>query len=245
MKRPLTPSLLLTLSALALTTPTSASAESYQQYLERLRDICAVDCLQPRRFQIAARKRSGNAIDDMAVIMDVVEVRQAGDKLELHNIAQDTSALVELELLRSAGIDTSFRAGVGGRTRNRVSGRSPEVVVIEIDKSTLSDILNTKALLAPAIGPDDVDTGSGEGIVVEGDGEKRVIKPTLPRLRSYFRNRRVVVRGQPRLKPVWVGARLDRRRKQVTLVLDNAEDIALLPEYDSNGEAVIIDPLNK
>ena len=243
MKRPLI--LSLSLSALALTMPTSASAESYTDYLERLRDICSVDCLQPRRFQIAARKRLSNAVDDMAVIMDVVEVRQVGDKFELHNIAQDTSALVELELLGSAGIDTSFRNGIGGRTRNRVSGPSPEVVVIEIDKSTFMDILNTGALLAK---PDTVGTTvakKGGDILVEGDGEKKLVEPSLPRLRSYFRNRRVVVRGQPRLTPVWVGARLDRRRKQVTLVLDNAEDIALLPIYDENGEAQVVDPLNK
>ena len=82
-----------TASTLTFVAPTSTSAESYQQYLERLLDICSVDCLQPRRFQIAARKRSSNAVDDMALIMDVVEVRQVGDKFELHNIAQDTSAL--------------------------------------------------------------------------------------------------------------------------------------------------------
>ena len=238
-------SLILAASTLPFAAPTAVQAESYQQYLERLRDICAVDCLQPRRFQIAARKRSSNAVDDMAVIMDVVEVRQAGDKFELHNIAQDTSALVELELLASAGIDTSFRNGIGGRTRNRVSGPSPEVVVIEIDKSTFTDILNTGALLAAPeiVGATAADQGGD--ILVEGDGERRLVEPSLPRLRSYFRNRRVVVRGQPRLTPVWVGARLDRRRKQVTLVLDDAQDIALLPIYDEKGEAQVVDPLNR
>lgn len=237
-------SFLVAVSALSLITPSTASAESYQQYLERLRDICSVECLQPRRFQIAARKRSSEATDDMAVIMDVVEVRAVGDKFELHNIAQDSSALVELELLASAGIDTSFGSGVGGRIRNRVAGRSPEVVVIEIDKETFADILNTDALLAPAI-ENSESADKDAGIVVEGDAERKRLEPTLPRLRSYFRNRRVVVRGQPRLAPVWVGARLDRRRKQVTLAIDNAEDIALLPEYDKDGNAVFVDPLNE
>jgi hypothetical protein len=237
--------LILAASTLPFAAPTEVQAESYQQYLERLRDICSVDCLQPRRFQIAARKRSSNAVDDMAVIMDVVEVRQAGDKFELHNIAQDTSALVELELLASAGIDTSFRNGIGGRTRNRVSGPSPQVVVIEIDKSTFTDILNTGALLANADPEGATDPGQGGDILVEGDGERRLVEPSLPRLRSYFRNRRVVVRGQPRLTPVWVGARLDRRRKQVTLVLDDAQDIALLPIYNEKGEAQVVDPLNR
>lgn len=229
-------------SALILITPSSVSAENYQQYLERLRDICAVECLEPRPFQIAARKRNSGAEDDMAVIMDVVEVRAVGDKFELHNIAADSSALVELELLGSAGIDTSFGSGVGGRTRNRVAGRSPEVVVIEIDKQTFADILNTDALLAPSV--ESSESGEeGAGIVVEGDTEQERLEATLPRLRAYFRNRRVVVRGQPRLTPVWVGGRLDRRRKQVTLAIDNAEDIALLPEYDENGEAIFVDPL--
>ncbi|UAB77575.1 hypothetical protein INR77_12350 [Erythrobacter sp. SCSIO 43205] len=232
-------------SAFMLLAPASAKAESYQQYLDRLRDICSVDCLEPRRFQIAARKRSSDASGDMALIMDVAEVRAVGDKFELHNIVADSSALVELELFASAGIDTSFGSGVGGRTRNRVAGRSPEVVVIELDKATFTDILNTKDLLAPKIGTEAQEAGDGKGILVERDGEVEQIEATLPRLRSYFRNRRVVVRGQPRLTPVFVGARLDRRRKQVTLVVDNAEDIALLPEYDENGEAVIVDPLSK
>lgn len=239
-------SFLTAISATVLIIPSSASAESYQQYLERLRDICAVECLEPRPFQIAARKRASGTPDDMAIIMDVVEVRQAGDKFELHNIAQDSSALVELELLGSAGIDTSFGSGVGGRTRNRVAGRSPEVVVVEIDKQTFTDILNTKALVAssPQNGQGEGE-GADEGIVVDGDTERQLIKASLPRLRAYFRNRRVVVRGQPRLAPVWVGGRLDRRRKQVTLVLDNAEDLALLPKYNDQGEAVIVDPLSE
>lgn|GEM_PF-1920217 len=234
-------------SALTLLAPSSTKAESYQQYLERLRDICSVECLEPRRFQIAARKRSSEASGDMAVIMDVVEVRVVGDKFELHNIVSDSSALVELELLASAGIDTSFGSGVGGRTRNRVAGRSPEVVVIELDKATFADILNTEKLLAPKVSNSASERGEeeGEGIIVERDGETEMVEASLPRLRSYFRNRRVVVRGQPRLTPVYVGARIDRRRKQVTLMVDNAEDIALLPEYDENGEAVIVDPLNK
>lgn len=237
-------SFLAAISATVLITPSSASAESYQQYLERLRDICSVECLEPRPFQIAARKRSSDAEDDMAVIMDVVEVRAVGDKFELHNIAADSSALVELELLGSAGIDTSFGSGVGGRTRNRVAGRSPEVVVIEIDKQTFADILNTDALLAPSIKSSESGE-EGAGIVVEGDTEQERLQATLPRLRSYFRNRRVVVRGQPRLTPVWVGGRLDRRRKQVTLAIDNADDIALLPEYDDDGNAVFVDPLKE
>jgi hypothetical protein len=31
----------------------------------------------------------------------------------------------------------------------------------------------------------------------------------------------------------------------VTLMVDNAEDIALLPEYDADGNAVFVDPLSR
>ena len=57
---------------LTLAAPSPASAETYQEYLTRLRDVCAVDCMQPREFQLAARKRASRDADgDMALIMDV------------------------------------------------------------------------------------------------------------------------------------------------------------------------------
>jgi len=73
---------------------------------------------------------------------------------------------------------------------------------------------------------------------VEGDTERKFVEPSLTELRKHFRNRRVVVRGQPRLQAVWVGGRIDRRRKQVTLVVEDAKDIALLPRYNDDGEPV-------
>lgn len=228
-------------SALSFAAPSTSWAETYPEYLDRLRDICSVDCLQPRQFKVSARKRDADAEGDMALIMDVVEVRQVDDKFELHNMSVEGSALLERAILGSAGIDTSFGSGIGGLTTNRARGRSPNLVVIEMDKQTFADLLNTGALLAPEFEHDEDE----DGIVVEGDTEREVLVPTLGRLRSYFRNRRVVVRGQPRLTPVWVGARLDRRRKQVTLQIDNPEDIALLPKYDDDGRAVIVDPLNR
>lgn len=233
----------VTLTVLVATHPSAAHAEPYQQYLERLRNICAVECLEPKPFQRAARKRDADDADDMAIIMDVAEVRQAGDKFELHNLVIESNALVEQSILGSAGVDTSFGTGVGGLSRNRPVGRNPNVVVIELDEATFLDILNLSAPLdAAKVGTD----AQGEGeIVVDGDREREVIKATLPNLRSYFRNRRIVVRGTPRLTPVWVGGRLDYRRKQVTLMVNNADDIALLPEYDENGNAVLVDPLNR
>lgn len=228
------------LAATLATHPSGVSAETYQEYLARLRDICAVECLEPKQFQRAARKRDADDANDMAVIMDVAEVRQAGDKFELHNLVIESNALVEQSILGSAGIDTSFGTGVGGLSRNRPVGRNPNVVVIELDEATFLDILN---LAAP---PDAaaVSESEGEGgIVVDGDREREIREATLPNLRSYFRNRRIVVRGTPRLTPVWVGGRLDYRRKQVTLMVDSADEIALLPEYDADGNAVFVNPL--
>jgi hypothetical protein len=223
--------------------PPAAHAETYQQYLERLRNICAVECLEPKQFQRAARKRDSEDADDMAIIMDVAEVRRSGDKYELHNIVIETNALVEQSILGSAGIDTSFGTGIGGLSRNRPVGRNPNVVVIELDEATFLDILN---LSAPPDAAQVTTNAEGESdIVVDGDRDREVVEATLPNLRSYFRNRRIVVRGTPRLAPVWVGGRLDYRRKQVTLMVDNAEDIALLPEYDADGNAVFVDPLSR
>lgn len=124
--------------------------------------------------------------------MDVVDVRKVGDKFELHNTLAENSALVEREIFGSAGIDTTFGSGVGGRTRNRASGRNPSVIIVEIDEQTFADILNTGALLAPAFEHDEEE----DVIVVEGEREREVLKPTFARLRSYFRNRRIVVRGK-------------------------------------------------
>ncbi|MEE4199197.1 hypothetical protein [Erythrobacter sp.] len=229
--------------ALLFAMPSPASAETYQQYLERLRDICAAECLEPKQLQRAARKRSPSEEGDMAIIMDVAEVRQAGNRYELHNIRIDASPLIEQALLGSAGIDTSFGSGVGGLSRDRVTGRHPSVVVIEIDRDTLSDILNTKRLMTDRGDSEREAREEGEeAIVVDGEREVELLEPSVPKLRSYFRGRRVVVRGQPRLTATWVGGRIDRRRKQVTLVLESADRIALLPEYDEDGNAAIVDP---
>ena len=85
---------------------------------------------------------------------------------------------------------------------------------------------------------DDAATG---GIVVEGERDQEFVEPTLGTLRTYFRNRRVVVRGQPRLETVFIGARRDFRRKQVTLEVGSADNLVLLPRYDENGDPVMLD----
>jgi hypothetical protein len=78
-----------------------------------------------------------------------------------------------------------------------------------------------------------------EDIVVEGDAPAKKVKPTLSSLSGLLLNRRVVVRGSPRLTAVWKGGRLDYRNKQVTLEVDNVEDLVLLPRFDEDGEAIV------
>jgi hypothetical protein len=227
------------LAAIGLSFPATVSAEPYQEYLSRLRDICSVDCLQPRQFQRTARKRGSADEGDMALIMDVVEVRRVGNKFELYNIDTQNNALVDVELLGSAGINTSSSNGVGGLPRGRQTARHPNVIVIEIDETAMYDLLNAGLQASGLANPDDLASEPEGGIIVGGDAEREVVAPSLAEMRSYFRNRRVVVRGQPRLEAVFIGARRDFRRKQVTLEVDNAGFVALLPRYDKNGEPVL------
>lgn len=227
------------LAAFAFTAPTTAAAEPYEDYLSRLRDICSVDCLQPRQFQRTARKRESADEGDMALIMDVVEVRRVGNKFELYNIDTQNNPLVDVEVLGSAGINTSSSNGVGGLPRGQQTGRHPNVVVIEIDETAMYELLNAGSQTNGLIERNDDSEGAAGDIVVDGDLEREVVEPSRAKLRSYFRNRRVVVRGKPRLDVVFVGARRDFRRKQVTLEVGNAGFVALLPRYDNDGEPIL------
>ena len=221
--------------SLALTAPSAASAESYDEYLTRLRDICAPTCMEPRDFQRAARKRGGGEAADMALIMDVVEVRRDGDTYQLLSMNLEIAPLDEVELLGSAGIDTSGRTGVGGLSRGRGDGLHPNLIIIEFDEQTFFDTLNPASPLIEA----EIRRELEEGIVVEGTRERAGDRPSFALLRSYYRNRRVVVRGQPRLTPAFIGGRRDFRRKQVTLEVASAADIAMLPQYDNAGEPIL------
>lgn len=220
---------------LAFAPSSSASAESYDEYLSRLRDICASDCLEPRAFQRAARKRDSSEAGDMALIMDVVEVRRVGDTYQLLSMNLEIAPLDEVELLGSAGIDTSGRTGVGGLSRGRGDGLHPNLIIIEFDEQTFFDTLNPASPLVEA----DIRRELEADIVVEGTREREGTRPSFTLLRSHYRNRRVVVRGQVRLTPAFVGARRDFRRKQVTLEVASAADIAMLPRYDEDGEPIL------
>lgn len=236
--------LLISLGAVShFVVPSPAQSETYQEYLERLRAVCSVECMQPRDFQRAARRRDRDDISDMALIMDVVEVRRIGDRYQLLSREPGSSALVEQNVLGSAGIDTSGSTGIGGLPRGRRGGTHPNLIIIELDEPTVREILGIVSVpesdteIEGSRVNDDRDD-----ILVEGDPQEEVELPSLGNLRTHFRNRRVVVRGQPRLEAVFIGARRDFRRKQVTLEVDSADDFVFLPEYNDEGEAVFVDP---
>jgi len=222
-----------------------AYLETREAYLGRLREVCKVDCLEPRPFQRTARRRESSDETDMAVIMDVKYVRLNGDRFELFNLSLEDNALVTVELLGSAGINTSQSSGVGGLPRSTSGALSPDVVVVSLDRQAFADFLNPLA-------PDEYDEASQrlpgkdvervkDDILVEGDDNrgKKARKPTLTELKALFRNRRIVVRGSPELTPVWKGGRLDYKNKQVTLMVKNADDLVMLPRFDDDGEPVL------
>ncbi|WP_390587870.1 hypothetical protein [Erythrobacter sp. MTPC3] len=226
-------------SLMAALAPAQASSETREQYLDRLRAVCEADCLQPKQFQRAARKRAKSDDSDMALIMDVAYLRREGSKIELYNLNLERSILEERAILESAGINTSSRSGVGGLPRGRGPVADPNVIVIEMDQQSVFDLLNppdtarnTASASAPPIGE------QGE-IVVEEQLGQDLNKPTLAALRAALLNRRIVVRGKPRLEVGIVGARRDFRRKQVILELGNADDLVMLPRYDEEGNPIL------
>ncbi|MDJ0978761.1 MAG: hypothetical protein QNI87_09505 [Erythrobacter sp.] len=215
-------------AALFLSVPTALVAETREAYLERLRDICSVECMQPRELVRTARKRGSGYDHDMAGIFDIIDVSRWNDKYLL------------LTQFGSSGLFE--RPG----TRTPLSFRpltEPNAVVVEMDAATFFDLPNMpipgakdRRLASEASAPERGDDG---GILVEGDRDLIFSKPTLAKLRQMFINRRIVVRGAPRLEPTLRGARLDYRLKKLTLEVDNADDIVLLPRFDKNGEAIV------
>ncbi|KWV90714.1 hypothetical protein [Erythrobacter sp. YT30] len=227
------------LLAVSSVSPLSASqAETYESYLSRLKDICEVECLQPRDFQRKARKQGSKNKVDMAIIMDVAYVTREGPIYQLHNLDRENSYFDDLQLLGSAGINTSSRNGIGGLPRGRSNPVHPDLIIIEMDEATVRELLGLQPVAGSETETGKVRIGSrkSDGIIVEGETTKDGKKVSQIDFRSLMRGRRVVVRGKPRLQAVWLGARLDQRRKQVTLELSDADDLVLLPRYDDDGK---------
>ena len=218
---------------------TPAAAEPYDAYLERLRDVCSVECLKPRDFRRAARKQSKNDDSDMAVMMDVRDIRRDGEKYLLLSEDLKLSNLETLAILEGAGINTSGRTGVGGLPRGSSAPTNPNLIIISLDEQAVADLLRVPVGSAK---PRPLLDANGD-IIVEGDPDLKQRKPTLARLSNQFINRRIVVRGSTQLEPTWIGGRLDYRRKQVSLVVDNADDLVVLPRYDEDGNPILDGPL--
>ncbi|MGB3471632.1 MAG: hypothetical protein WBA51_12490 [Erythrobacter sp.] len=210
--------------AVMLATGTPASAETREEYLARLKDVCEVECLQPRTLLRTARKRGSGDKSAISGILDVRYVSRLGDKFRLHSEPPRMADFWDLQQLNFGMPEYDGRS---------VTNRND--IIVEFDQQTLFDLLNVPTPAgsgAPASGAND---SGDDDILVEGDRNRTIDKPSLKALSSLLRNRRVVVRGTPRLTPSIIGARRDFRRKQLTIELGNADDLVLIPRFDQDG----------
>lgn len=221
-------------AALALGVPQLAAAEpreSREAYLDRLRDVCSVECLQPRDLLREARKRDWGTASvedagDMAGIMDIVDVSRWNDKYLLF------TALPQGPLFDFAGQQTPL-------SLRPIT--LPNAIVIELDEATFFDLLR---LPVPGSAEAKAPRLDAEGnIIVERDRDMKFTAPTLRKLRDTFRDRRIVVRGAPRLEAAFDGGRLNHAEKKLFLQVDNADDLVLLPRFDKQGEPILDDIL--
>ncbi|OBV12028.1 hypothetical protein I603_0159 [Erythrobacter dokdonensis DSW-74] len=206
----------------------AAASENREAYLERMRAICEVGCLQPRQLLRTARKLPPGEAPDMAVVIDIGDVAVRGDKYLLLQQSPNLYDMTELDF------------GMPHLDQSPISDRNN--ILIEMDERTLFDLLNVPQAPDPADGSD-APIARDDAIIVEGDRTRDFIKPSLAALKAMFRNRRIVVRGTPRLDVLFAGARRDRRYKQVTLMLGHADDLVMLPRYDDEGNPILDGPL--
>ena len=217
----------------ALLASSPAAAESRYAYLERLREICATECLEPRDALRAARRNGRGPTEDVALIMDVADVTMWNDKYLLHT-----------DLPQVFNVDPELLGGEVLGLRTPVHSRpvtDPNIIVVELDEDAFFALLNVptpqdQAAIQAA-------RGKEVGIVVKRDRRRLLTRPTLAQLREVFRNRRIVVRGTPRLEAIFVGARIDHRRSKLFVEVDNAAKLAFLPRYDEKGEPIFDGPL--
>jgi len=219
-------SLFLAISTMVLVAPVSASAETRESYLERLTTICSVRCLPPKDLLRAVRKQESQAKLDVAVIMDVRSVSLWNGKYLLHSDAP------------ADGFNNAL--GIGALPTRRPISR-PDTIVVEMDEDIFFDFLN----LDDQAGEDvkQAIASKESEIIVEGERDRDFEEPSFTALREALRNRRIVVRGKRRLEVALVGARRDFRRKKLFIELDDADDLAMLPRYNEQGEPIFDGPL--
>lgn len=210
------------LAILCASHPAAGQAETYQQYLQRLDEICSTECLQPRDVLRTVRKREADERTstpqlDVAAILDIASVAQWNGKFLL---LADTTNLADFNAL-------------GQRTPGRFRPvTQPNQIVVEMDRETFFDLLN---LPMPGDEPAIDEAGN---IIVSQDRFRNFSEPTLAKLRTMFRNRRIVVRGEPRLEVPFIGGRRTFREKKVFLQLESPDDLVILPRYDREGQPV-------
>ena len=204
----------------------SARAETREAYLERLREICAVDCKEPRYALRSARKSGRGAKEDVALILDIVEVTVWNGKYLLHG---DTG---------SNGVDPFLGTRTPDVSRPIVRVNQ---IVIELDENIFFDLIDVQTPSEQKAMREHL-TAAGE-ILVERDRRRYFTKPTLRKLRATFKDRRIVVRGTPRLEAVFFGGRRDYLRQKLFVEVYTGDHVAFLPRYDEKGEPMFDGPL--
>lgn len=222
--------LALPASAPAQSTPEGA-LETRESYLARLRDVCAPGCQQPRDALRSARRQGGRRTGDIAAILDIRNVSRDGDRVRLHTMAEVNADYFDMQ---------QFDFGMP-QTDSRPLASANDIIVA-LDAEAVADLFAFPAVSESAKGGE-VAAGAEGDIVVEGQRARKTRRPTLAEITNLLRGRRVAVRGQAVLTPVFVGARRDFRRKRLTIELASAEDLVILPRYDDNGEPILDGPL--
>lgn len=213
--------------------PSPASSETREDYLARLRAVCEVGCMEPRDLLRTARKRGRGSKADMAAILDIASISRFEDRVRLHTAAFDGDLVTDVLANNGEPLTTN-----------------PYDIVIEMDVEIMLQLV-ALATPPPTQEPPtqaEADPGadaaaSAKEIIVKRKSVPRLLVPSLVTLRSLVTNRRVVVRGRPVLTPPLIGIRLDRRRSQLTLVIDSVDDLVLLPRYDDAGNPILDGPL--
>lgn len=200
-------------------------AESYEEYLDRLRYVCEVECMEPRDLLRAARGERGRGASELAGILDIVHVSREGDRYRLHTEVPNEN----FEDLRT--LDFGMR-----ENRSRPVTSTSDIIV-EMDQQTFIALFRPLSSSAGSSGELQLDA-DGE-IVVQGQLGEEMERPTMRDLRRLIADRRIAVRGRVQLNVQFTGARRDYRRRQLTLELQSVDDLVLLPSYDEEGNPVL------